>query len=131
GHKKNGSLVLTTEDEEDIDGIYGYDAFQNGNFEFSTGRGSDDFRPYWYSGKKRVHSGLVSGTYQFTEKFTSVLGVRFDNVFQDIVYSTNLSSTELDGPSQIKKNYILPSLNLKYALSENSNLRASASMSYT
>ncbi|WP_190301711.1 TonB-dependent receptor [Sphingobacterium litopenaei] len=131
GHKKNGSLVLNTEDEEDIDGIYGYDAFQNGNFEFSTGRGSDDFRPYWYSGKKRVHSGLVSGTYQFTEKFTSVLGVRFDNVFQDIVYSTNLSSTELDGLSQIKKNYILPSLNLKYALSENSNLRASASMSYT
>ena len=42
-----------------------------------------------------------------------------------------MSNSEVDGPSRIEKDYALPSLNLKYALNEKSNLRASASMSYT
>lgn len=130
GHLKSGSLVLDGYDIEDVDGIYGRNQFADGGFEVRTGRAMD-LTPYWYKGEKNIHSAIVSGTYQFTEKLTTVLGVRYDNVYQDISYDTNLSNTELDGPSTIKKNYVLPSLNLKYALTDNSNLRASASMSYT
>lgn len=130
GHKKVGALTLEGVDIEDLDGIYGRDAFADGQFNFQTGRGND-LTPYWYTGKKNIHSALVSGTYQFNEKFTALLGLRYDNVYQDIVYNTNLSNTDVDGPSEIKKNYVLPSVNLKYALTDKSNLRASASMSYT
>jgi outer membrane receptor protein involved in Fe transport len=130
GHKKQGGMLLDGVDVEDMDGIYGKEAFENGGFLLETGRGAS-FAPYWYTGKKRIHSAIVSGTYQFTDKLTTVLGVRYDNVYQDIVYNTNMSNTALEGPSEIKKNYVLPSLNLKYALTEKSNLRTSASMSYT
>lgn len=130
GHSKSGSMKLDGVDIEDMDGIYGKDAFLNGGFGFTTGRRSD-LTPYWYTGRKNIHSAVLSGTYQFSNKLTAVLGLRYDNVYQDIVYDTNLSNTEVDGPSEIKKNYVLPSANLKYALSERSNLRASASMSYT
>lgn len=130
GHLKSGSLVLNSVDVEDMDGIYGRDQFSNGGFTYETGRGSD-LTPYWYKGQKNVHSGLVTGTYQFNQKLTAVVGIRFDNIYQDIVYNTNLSNSELDGLSEIKKNYVLPSANFKYALNDNSNLRAAASMSYT
>ncbi len=130
GHSKNGSFELNGVDIEDVDGIYGKDAFANGGFELSTGRGSD-FTPYWYLGKKNVHSGIISTTYQFSEKLTSIVGLRYDNVYQNIEYNTNMSNTALDGPSEIKKNYFLPSANLKYALTDKSSLRASASLSYT
>lgn len=130
GHLKNGSLVLDGMDIEDMDGLFGKEAFANGGFGISTGRGSS-FTPYWYKGKRDIHSAIVSGTYQFTEKLTTVLGIRYDNVFQNMLYNTNMSNTEVDGPSEIKKNYILPSANVKYALTDKSNLRASASMSYT
>lgn len=130
GHLKSGSLTLSGVDVEDMDGIYGRDQFGNGGFSYETGRGSN-LTPYWYRGKKNIHSGILSGTYQFDEKLTAVIGLRYDNVYQDIVYNTNMSNTDVDGPSEIKKNYVLPSANFKYALTKNSNLRAAASMSYT
>src|SRR5690606_18244818 len=130
GHKKQGGMELNDVDIEDMDGIYGKESFDNNGFLLETGRGTS-FEPYWYTGKKRVHSAILSGTYQFTDKLTALLGVRYDNVYQDIVYNTNMSNTQLEGPSEIKKNYVLPSLNLKYALTDKSNLRAAASMSYT
>lgn len=130
GHKKLGGMLLDGVDIEDMDGIYGQQSFANNDFLLETGRGTS-LTPYWYTGKKRIHSAILSGTYQFAEKLTTVLGVRYDNVYQDIVYDTNMSNTQLEGPSQIEKNYVLPSLNLKYALTEKSNLRAAASMSYT
>lgn len=130
GHRKLGGMVLTGVDIEDMDGIYGKQSFQNNGFVLETGRGTS-FKPYWYEGEKRIHSAMVSATYQFTDRLTSVIGVRYDNVEQSIVYDTNMSNTTLEGPSEINKNYVLPSLNLKYALSEISNIRAAASMTYT
>lgn len=130
GHLKTGSLHLFGVDVNDMDAIYGKDKFMDGGFTFESGRGAD-LTPYWYKGERNIHSAIVSGTYQFNQALTAVLGVRYDNVFQNMTYNTNMSNSEVDGPSRIEKDYVLPSLNLKYALNEKSNLRASASMSYT
>ena len=130
GHKKLGGMYLEDLDIEDMDAIYGKESFEKGGFELETGRGSS-FDPYWYKGEKNIHSAVVAGTYQFNSALTAILGVRYDNVFQNMIYNTNMSNSDVDGPSEIKKNYVLPSLNLKYALSEKSNLRAASSMSYT
>ena len=128
-HKILGDRIITANDINNIDGIFNAITLASGSFELGTLRGN--LNPYWYTAKKRINAVILSGTYQFTDKLTSVIGVRYDNIYQDIVYETNLSNTALDGPSQIKKNYILPSVNLKYALTDNSNLRAAASLSYT
>jgi len=128
-HKILGNRVIGKDDINNIDNIFNSSTLQTGFFELGTLRG--DLEPNWYTVDKKVHSAVLMGTYQFSEKLTAVLGARYDNVYQDIVYKTNLGSTSLDGPSTIKKNYVLPSLNVKYALSDKSNLRAAASMSYT
>ncbi|SKC00305.1 Outer membrane receptor proteins, mostly Fe transport [Sphingobacterium nematocida] len=130
GHKRVGSMELGGIDIEDMDGIFGHNPFSKGEFTLYTGRDTD-LTPYWYKGTRNIHSAIVSGTYQFTEKFTALLGLRYDNVFQEITYDTNIGNSDVDGDNEIKKNYVLPSANLKYELNEKSNLRASASMSYT
>lgn len=95
------------------------------------GRGNGSLAPNWYDGTKNIHSALVAGTYQFSEKLTAVVGLRYDKVDQEVGYKLQLRSSDTDNPNPIKKNYVLPSVNLKYALTDKSNLRAAASMSYT
>lgn len=87
--------------------------------------------PFWYKGTKEIHSALGSATYQFTDRFTAVFGLRYDKVMQEVTFNTQTKNSDLDGPSKIDKDYFLPSLNLKYALTEKSNLRASLSKTYT
>jgi len=128
-HEINGSRQLDPDNVYNIDNVFNDKALQSGFFDLSSRFGN--FEPEWYKGRKRVHSALLLGTYQFTEKFTALLGVRYDNVFQEVTYKTALNDSKLNGNKPLEKNYVLPSLNLKYALTDKSNLRASASMSYT
>jgi len=125
-----GDRTINSDYVNDLDQIFNSTNLASKLFEIRTGRGQS-LDPYWYTASKKVHSGVAMATYQFDEKLTAVLGLRFDNVFQDVIYNTNIGNTDLDGYNPFKKNYILPSLNLKYALTDNSNLRASGSMSYT
>ncbi len=128
-HTIQGDRTISKDNIDNIDDIFNNSTLQAGFFKLGTVRG--DLNPFWYTAEKKVNSAVAMGTYQVNGKLTTVLGVRYDNVHQNIVYETNLGSTKLDGPSTIRKNYILPSLNLKYALTDRSNLRAAASMSYT
>ena len=60
--------------------------------------------------------------------------MRYEKLNQIVRYETNLSTTEgVAGvaPSEIDENYILPNLNAKYTINDNSILRLSASKSYT
>lgn len=129
GQRINGDRTITKEEAYNIDGVFNAASLESGYFSLSNLRGGLD--PNWYTVDKKIHSAVAVGTYQFTEKLTTVLGLRYDNVYQDIVYETNMGNSQVDGPSTIKKNYVLPSVNLKYALTNTSNLRASVSRSYT
>ena len=130
----NHRLIGTMPSSIDIENVDQY--FNQANlgslFELETQNGRTDraLDEFYYTGKKNIHSGLAAATYQFNQDFTAVLGLRFDNIYQDVVYYFNLSSTATDGPSTIKKNYFLPSLNLKYVLNDKMILRASGSKSY-
>ncbi len=128
-HNVLGDLTVTN-GIDDINSSFNAKTLQSNYFELGTNWGRTSFEPNWYKAKKDIHSALAVATYQFSEKFTGILGVRYDKINQDIEYKLQLRSSTVD-PSIIDKNYILPSLNLKYALTEKSNLRAAASMSYT
>lgn len=131
-HNVKGDVTLS-HGVDDIDDSFNGGTLADDYFQLTTnwGAGVSALKPNWYNAKKDIHSALVVGTYQFSEKFTGVLGVRYDRVNQVIDYEIQTRTSVADGPSTIDKNYILPSLNLKYALTEKSNLRASASRSYT
>lgn len=101
-------------------------------FSLETGRGTGTaaFNPFYYTGTKNVHSFLASATYQFNKDLVAVLGLRYENIKQEVLYDTNLGTSNVEGPSLVKKNFILPSVNLKYNLSDKMILRASGSQSY-
>src|SRR5690606_11914859 len=129
GHNIKRDRTINESDIYNIDNIFNSSTLESGYFELGTLRGN--LNPYWYTADKKVHSAILMGTYQFTDRLTTVLGLRYDNVYQNIEYETNMGSTALEGPGTIQKNYVLPNVNLKYALSDKSNLRAAAGMSYT
>lgn len=132
----NHTLVPPYETDIDrhaLDSYLNQEGLDKSLYRLTTGRGSNSeaFLPFWYTGKKSIHSGLASGTYQLSDRFTAVLGMRFDKIIQTVEYNTNLSNSIIDDATAIDKNYFLPNINLKYNLTGSSILRASASKSYT
>jgi TonB-dependent receptor len=76
-----------------------------------------------YNGELRAYAGYVSGVIQAGEKLSIVPGIRFESFNQRIDY--NVININPNDPNfrEADEVFILPSLNLKYALTENQNLR--------
>tara|TARA_R110002050_G_scaffold108757_3_gene219619 strand:+ start:43991 stop:46759 length:2769 start_codon:yes stop_codon:yes gene_type:complete len=120
---------------DDPDAVFNQTFVNNGAFTIETSRGfgANAFDPFFYTGKRDIIAGYLQITYPLSEKFTLQVGVRNENVKQKVEWDTNLSSssTPTIGPSELNKNYILPSLTTKYSFSEKSVLRFAASQTYT
>lgn len=82
-----------------------------------------------YTVKKNIHSAYAEATYQFTSHWIANLGLKYDNVDINVDYNVNRGGSE--GNNTIRKDYFLPSLNLKYNLNEKHSLRLGASKTYT
>ena len=78
-----------------------------------------------YGVNKNIHSAYVEATYQFTEGFIANLGVKYDKVNMDVDYNVNRGGTK--GSQSINKDYVLPSLNLRYNFNDKHSLRLAAS----
>ncbi len=90
--------------------------------------------PFYYEAHRDIAAAYAKLTHTFGEKLTAQIGVRAETVKQTIDWDTNISSSVHDltiQPSKIDKTYILPSLNLKYAINEKHALRFAASETYT
>ncbi|WP_350289897.1 TonB-dependent receptor [uncultured Croceitalea sp.] len=80
-----------------------------------------------YTGNLNVHAGYVTAELELGEKWTFVPGIRIETFDQKVVYDViNISSTD-PGFREVYENIFLPSLNVKYAINEDSNLRFAAS----
>ena len=80
-----------------------------------------------YEGNLDVHSLYGDAVYKISEKLSIIPGIRFELFNQDIVYDViNLPPTD-PGEREADEFFILPSLNIKYALNEDKNLRFSLS----
>jgi TonB-dependent receptor len=80
-----------------------------------------------YEGNLDVHALYVDGVYKFNEKLSVVPGLRVEQFNQDITYDViNLPATD-PGARDASEFFLLPSLNVKYALNEDKNLRFSFS----
>jgi len=80
-----------------------------------------------YEGNLDIHAFYVDAVYKFNEKFSVVPGLRVEQFNQDISYDViNLPATD-PGAREASEFFLLPSLNMKYALNEDQNLRFSFS----
>lgn len=79
-----------------------------------------------YNGKLGIYAGYLNAEMNLTDKWLIVPGIRLESIEQNIAYDViNL----VQGKNEISynTNVFLPSLNVRYALNEDMNLRASAS----
>jgi outer membrane receptor protein involved in Fe transport len=121
-------------DINDTDQFYNQGSLVSSRFNLVTGRGSasnpEAFNPFYYIGDKYVASGQASYTREFSDKLLVSVGGRYEDVLLEVIYDTNLSSSELNGPSRIEEGLFLPSASLKYALNDENILRAGYSKTY-
>ncbi|WP_281227022.1 TonB-dependent receptor [Flavobacterium aquiphilum] len=126
-----------TMDPKNPDLVLNQAGIDSGVFHLITGRGGANnpnaLSPFYYLANRDIIAGYLQLLYPFSEKFTAQIGARTEQIKQNIYWDTNLSSTNdlTTKPSKIDKNYILPSLNLKYAINEKNAVRFSASETYT
>lgn len=131
-------------DTNNVDATFNQETLNNGDFTLVTDRGTQvDSRgrevsalfPFFYLGDRSINSGFAEGVYQFNEKLTLNGGVRFDKIDQSVDYDTALVSSvngaNRDETATLDKEYILPSINVKYSIDDNTILRLAGSLSYT
>ncbi len=116
--------------------ILDIDAFLNdANLERADGYGfylktffGNSIRPSTYKGTQFINAGFAEFEYSISPKLLGVLGVRLENVFQEVEYETALEPE--GGKGDFTEFKVLPSLSLKYSLTDKSNLRFAGSSTY-
>ncbi len=117
-------------DANNLDSFFNQQNFEQGLFRISTFRGDNNpLEPQYYNGDLDVHAGFANLEYQLSSKLFAVLGIRYERISQNIEWKTQLDN--VGGSDLYEKNAFLPSLNLKYELTGNQNLRFAASKTYT
>lgn len=117
------------------DAIFNQGSIDNGTFNLITGRGNSNnprvFDPFYYDATRLILAGYGKLTYTFNKKLTTIVGIRGEKINQEVNYDTNIASSRNEGPSKLDNTYILPSLAVKYNLTEKNILRFNASKTYT
>ncbi|MEI6866257.1 TonB-dependent receptor [Flavicella sp.] len=116
--------------QENLD--FGNNGSGNQGFKLTTGYGfgSSALDPFTYNGVKLINTFDVSLDYSFSEKLFVNIGGRFESIDMEVDWSTNLTGGNVL-KSNIDKQYLLPTLNVKYSVNEESQFRFSASKTYT
>lgn len=122
----DGPYLNSVMDPNDMDAFFNAGNYNNNYFRIEAFAGET---PQTYSGEQDIHAGYVSWEHNLTERLTSVLGVRYENLRQRVDWRTQLDPRARN--NTFRKNAVLPNLNLRYELTENQNLRLGASKTYT
>ena len=102
-------------------GGVGYDDAEYAALNLSAGPGDLDFSndPNSYEAEENIYAGYIMNTTQWTEKFSTVAGVRFEQTEQEYAL---LDTAITQGTEYLD---VLPSVHLKYELVNNLVLRTS------
>ncbi len=90
-------------------------------FVFPTGGGIPSVSGNNYTFNERTSAAYLQGKWQLTNKLEALGGVRVEHTYQD--YVTQLSKDQNAILGNIKYTDVLPSIQFKYALTKNQNLR--------
>lgn len=110
------------------DGFFNQSNFESDLFDLTTFSGMS-VTPQFYSGEQFIHGGYANLEYKLSPRLIAVLGLRAEMVNQTVDWNTSLDP---DGDrNELEEFQFLPSLNIKYELSNRQNLRLAASKTYT
>lgn len=125
-----GSVISTTNrfivDPNNLDRFFNQENFADGLFKIEAFANET---PQTYTGEQNIHAGFANLEYRLTEKFSAVVGLRYEKINQLVVWRTQLDAVQQS--NEFKRNEFLPNLSLKYALNSTQNLRLAASKTYT
>lgn len=80
-----------------------------------------------YTGKLSIGAAFADAEINVSEKLLLIPGIRFESISQSITYDVINPVPTDSGSRDVYENVFLPSLNIKYAINEDQNLRASFS----
>lgn len=108
-----------------LDAIFNEEGLAAGNFN------NKNYKTHMYTVDKTIQTGYAELTYELSSKFIANAGVKADDVHIKLKYDLDLSDQSAAKTNSIDKFYILPSVNLKYNISDKNILRLGASETYT
>ncbi|EGV43735.1 TonB-dependent receptor [Bizionia argentinensis JUB59] len=121
-----GSQLNTVVDPDNLDTFFNQTNYGNGLFGIESFAG---LSPQTYQGEQIINAGFASLEYKLSNKLSSVVGLRFEQVEQTVSWRTQLDAS--GSKNRFERNEFLPSIVLKYELNEKQNLRLGASKTYT
>ncbi len=132
-YRLGNSLRNVAVDPYNLDAVLNKTGFDNGDFQFETFLGDKNLNialtPQTYQGKQSINGGFAALEYQVSPKLSAVVGLRLEQITQEIEWKTQL---DLEGDKNtFDKTAFLPNLSLKYAVNDRNNLRLAASKTYT
>ncbi|WET01034.1 TonB-dependent receptor [Flavobacterium sp. YJ01] len=116
----------TSVNPNNLDAFFNQENYQNGLFSTAAFAG---MAPQTYDGKQDIHAGFGNFEYKFTDKLSTVIGLRYERISQTVNWRTQLDAG--GGTNTFERNEFLPSAILKYELNEKQNLRFALSKTYT
>lgn len=122
----SGDALTSTVNPNNLDLFFNQQNYDNGLFDISAFAGNT---PQTYSGEQNIHAAFGNLEYRLTDKFSAVVGLRYEKVDQTVQWRTQLDANEKG--IKFERNQFLPNLSLKYALNSTQNLRLAASKTYT
>lgn len=122
----SGDGLTNTVNPDNLDTFFNQQNYAGGLFGIEAFAGDT---PQTYSGEQNIHAGFGNLEYRLTDKFSAVVGLRYEKIDQTVQWRTQLDAIEQT--NKFNRNEFLPNLSLKYELSGTQNLRLAASKTYT
>lgn len=122
----SGDALTSAVNPNNLDTFFNQQNYTDSLFSISAFAGDT---PQTYSGEQNIHAGFANLEYRLTDKFSAVVGLRYEKIDQTVQWRTQLDATEQT--NKFNRNEFLPNLSLKYALNTTQNLRLAASKTYT
>lgn len=114
----SGKLTI---DNLSLDNMYNAANFQEERFTMTQSF------PSSYNVSRNNHSAFALASFQFSSKWSGALGFKYDFVNLSVLYDVPGQK----GMDSIRQSFYLPSINLKYDITEKHSLRFGASKTYT
>lgn len=128
---KDAGVVQPEVSPENLDGYFNQSNLDAGYFDIRTFRGTAEdesaLLPQTYGGRQLIWGSYFNVNHSFSEALTVLLGFRYEYIFQDISYDTSIQN----GYTYLDQVEYLPSLNIRYKLNDDQNLKLAGSKSYT
>lgn len=122
----SGAGLSNTVNPNNLDTFFSQQNFENNLFSIEAFAGET---PQTYNGEQNIHAGFGNLEYRLTDKFSAVVGLRYEKINQLVEWRTQLDADQKS--NEFTRNEFLPNLSLKYELNGTQNLRLAASKTYT